>query len=64
MERDDADTLLPFSSRLELWNAVFGLHGPAKRIDNQQIGSSGGFDHPHEGGGTSGIGAGTFPLAD
>ena len=57
MESDDADALLLLWNRLELGNAVFGLHSPAKRIDNQQIGSSGGFDRPYERSGTSGIGA-------
>lgn len=64
MEGDDADALVLLLNRLELWNAIFGVHGPAERIDNQQISRGGGFDEPHEGGGTSGIGAGSLPLAD
>ena len=64
MEGDDADALVLLLNRLELWDAVFGVHGPAQRIDNQQIGRGGGFDEPHEGGGTSGIGTGSLPLAD
>lgn len=64
MEGDDADALVLLLNRLELWDAIFGVHGPSERIDNQQIGRGGGFDDPHEGGGTSGIGAGSFPLAD
>ena len=64
MERDDAHALVLLFDRLELRDAVFGVHGPLERIDYQQVGRSGGFDHPHEGGGTAGIGAGSFPLAD
>ncbi len=64
MEGDDADALVLLLNRLELWDAIFGVHGPAERIDNQQISRGGGFDEPHEGGGTSGIGAGSLPLAD
>lgn len=63
MEGDDADALLLLLNRSELGNAFFGLHGPANRIDNQQIGRGGGFDGPYEGGGASGVGAGSFPPA-
>ena len=41
MGRDDAHALVLLFDRLELRDAVFGVHGPLERIDYQQVGRSG-----------------------